>query len=89
MTVPKASVNENHRVVLSKCEIGLSGEVLAVNAKPKSKAMERRSDHFLWLRILSLDPRHHSTADIRCDGVGSHVSSCHAGFGKQKLVLAC
>ncbi len=88
MTVPKASVDKNHGSVFRKHKIRPSRQIRAVNVKPKPQAMQRGSYRLFWLRILSLDARHHPAADFRCNGVSSHESDGDARFRKQELALA-
>lgn len=44
MSVPETAVNEYCGFVLRKNDIGLSGKIFAMKAKPESKSMQKRPD---------------------------------------------
>ena len=88
MTVPETPVDENNRPVFRKHEVGLSGQVAAVEPEPESPAVQDRPDHQLRLCVPAPDPGHHPAPDFGGHPVGGHGSARNGRFRKQDLGLS-
>ncbi|GEM_PF-2553663 len=62
MSVPKTTVDEYHRPVLWKHEIGAAGQRRHMKSVAKSSGKKKGTKHPLGLGVLSANARHHAAA---------------------------
>jgi hypothetical protein len=65
MRVPETAVNENHRLQAWKYQVRLSGQILAVEAKPISKHVRNSAHDVFRRRVLATNGRHKPAAMCR------------------------
>ena len=88
MPVPETPVDENNRPVFRKHEIGLSGQVAAVEPEPESPAVQGRPDH--QLRLLCFLPRIPAIIRLRTSGVTLSAGMDQPGMaGSANRISAC
>lgn len=83
--MPEASVNQKDHAVARKNDIGLAGQIAAVNAKSISESMKGASDRELRRCISRSYAGHHRTAP-RIDPVHSNSPSSVSMGTRQLLV---
>ena len=69
MPVPKTSIYEDNRFVAGKHHIGLTGQVLAVQAISEAFTVQSLSNQEFWPSVLAPDSRHHIAAFLRADAI--------------------
>lgn len=75
--MPETTMHKNARVPLGKNNVGRSGEISHIDAKPEAVAMQGLSKQYFGFRVPAPNVRHHS-------GSGSRVDTI-----RHDLVLAC
>jgi hypothetical protein len=53
MTVPKTSMHKNHCAQAGKYNIGFSGQVIALQAKPETLPMKQTSNQQFWFGVAT------------------------------------
>ena len=65
--MPKAAMHKNHLTAAGKYEVGLSGEVFAVDAEAVALAMQQGTKQYFGLCVLASDPAHVFAAALRIE----------------------
>ena len=69
MTVPKAAVNKYYRTEAGKNDIGLSRQVMGMEAEPETLAMQQAADQDFRLCVAPAYAGHHPAARRAVDYV--------------------
>jgi hypothetical protein len=77
MSVPKAPVNEDRCLVFGQHKIGLSGELISMNSKAKTSAVQSFTNEDFGRGVFPLYPGHHPGAGCRVYYVGQE--NLHSG----------
>jgi len=69
VTMPKASMNENHLAAISKDNVRLSWKGFSVEAVAIAQAMQKPPDRHFRFGVAALDAPHSNAALLSCQGV--------------------
>lgn len=69
MLVPETTMHKDHEAMSGQDDIGLAGQVAAVQSKPIAERVQKPPHSDLRLGIPRPDPRHQRAA-LRVDGLG-------------------
>jgi hypothetical protein len=69
MTVPKATVHKNNRMIFRENKIGPSMKSLSVETVPEAKREEASSHQEFGACVLASNAGHHSASDFRRDNI--------------------
>lgn len=81
MSMPEASMHKNHLPAAREYQIGLAGQLRAVQAVAVAGAMHESSNQHLRAGVLRLDPRHKLASFGSADGIGHKINGCAQGGG--------
>lgn len=82
VAMPETAMHEHHGIPACENEVGLAGQVFAVQAEAESAPVQRGSDYQLGFGVLALDPCHHPASGCGRDGIRRHYSAAIPGAGR-------